>query len=373
MSDTFLKVKAIDWTQFVQRKLSIFFASTYFSAERNLLKEVIGKGLTNQLWHNRGEIITYFNSITELEDLDQFILTHYLEHSNIGKLQSFVDKGHFFNRKIQEYISSWTTVSSEEIVNNLPALIEDVEYFWVYGVVIPYFFIKPINTIQESGQSIQRFQPILDLFQPLRAYSPQLELQDVVFKHIWKIASEKISYTQDYVDLRFLTSTEIKQLLQGNFLDISSIVQNRKHGCWFYYDQEMKQTYWNYNQDFDYLLKPVAAKTKQISGNIACKGMYTGKVRIVHDFSDAQHFEPGEIIVAFETKPSLMPYLRQCGAIVTDEGGIMSHAAIVSRELNKPCIIGTKIATQVLKNGDTVEVDAVAGVITILDSTHSFT
>ena len=49
--------------------------------------------------------------------------------------------------------------------------------------------------------------------------------------------------------------------------------------------------------------------------------------------------------------------------IVTDEGGIASHAAIVSRELRKPCIIGTKIATQVLKNGDMVEVDADNGIV----------
>jgi pyruvate,water dikinase len=61
-----------------------------------------------------------------------------------------------------------------------------------------------------------------------------------------------------------------------------------------------------------------------------------------------------------------MPIIKKCGAIVTDEGGITCHAAVISRELEIPCIVGTKIATQVLKDGDLVEVDANKGVVKIL-------
>lgn len=64
-----------------------------------------------------------------------------------------------------------------------------------------------------------------------------------------------------------------------------------------------------------------------------------------------------------ETTPNTVPYLSRVRAIVTDEGGITSHAAIVSRELRIPCIIGTKIATKVLKDGDVVEVDAKKGIV----------
>lgn len=63
------------------------------------------------------------------------------------------------------------------------------------------------------------------------------------------------------------------------------------------------------------------------------------------------------------TSPKLMSALIRCGAIVTDEGGLTSHAAIVARELKKPCIVGTKIATDVLRDGDLVEVDADKGVV----------
>jgi pyruvate,water dikinase len=60
--------------------------------------------------------------------------------------------------------------------------------------------------------------------------------------------------------------------------------------------------------------------------------------------------------------------MEKAAAFITDEGGITCHAAIVSRELKKPCIIGTKIATQVLKDGDLVEVDANNGVVKIMNS-----
>lgn len=66
------------------------------------------------------------------------------------------------------------------------------------------------------------------------------------------------------------------------------------------------------------------------------------------------------------TSPWYLPAMKKATAIVTDEGGITCHAAIVSRELKKPCIIGTKIATKVLKDGDLVEVDANKGIVRII-------
>ena len=74
----------------------------------------------------------------------------------------------------------------------------------------------------------------------------------------------------------------------------------------------------------------------------------------------------GEILVAPMTSPDYITALRKAAAVITDEGGITSHAAIVSRELGIPGIVGTKIATQVLKDGDLVEVDAERGIVRII-------
>ncbi len=70
--------------------------------------------------------------------------------------------------------------------------------------------------------------------------------------------------------------------------------------------------------------------------------------------------------MTYMTTIEFVPAFRKAAAVVTDEGGISSHAAIISREFKLPCIVGTKIATRVLQTGDTVEVDAMKGIIKIM-------
>ena len=78
---------------------------------------------------------------------------------------------------------------------------------------------------------------------------------------------------------------------------------------------------------------------------------------------DLNKIKVGEILVANFTTPEYVPAMKKAAAIVTDDGGITSHAAIVARELKKPCVIGTKISTKVLRDGDLVEVDANKGIV----------
>ncbi len=102
----------------------------------------------------------------------------------------------------------------------------------------------------------------------------------------------------------------------------------------------------------------------EIKGSIAFRGLQLGKVRLVSTRSaNKVKFNPGEILVSVSTSPIYLPLMRKAGAIVTDEGGLTSHAAILARELKKPTVIGTKIATKVLKDGDVVEVDANKGIV----------
>ncbi len=104
-----------------------------------------------------------------------------------------------------------------------------------------------------------------------------------------------------------------------------------------------------------------------LHGMVAYKGMARGRVKVHLSMIESADIPKGSVLVAGMTNPQLVPYLGSVAAIVTDEGGITCHAAIVARELKKPCVIGTKIATQVLRDGDLVEVDADRGIITVLN------
>jgi pyruvate,water dikinase len=103
-----------------------------------------------------------------------------------------------------------------------------------------------------------------------------------------------------------------------------------------------------------------------LKGVVASQGKAKGRVRVILRESEFHRFQEGEILVTAMTRPEYVPLMRTAIAIVTDEGGLTSHAAIVSRELKKPCVIGTKSATQVFKDGDEVEVNAETGIITKL-------
>lgn len=95
----------------------------------------------------------------------------------------------------------------------------------------------------------------------------------------------------------------------------------------------------------------------------ASPGIGRGKVKLIKDISEINLVEEGDVLVTAMTNPDMVPAMRKCAGVVTDEGGRTCHAAIVSRELQIPCIVGAKNATKSLKTGDTVTVDAVRGIV----------
>lgn len=110
-------------------------------------------------------------------------------------------------------------------------------------------------------------------------------------------------------------------------------------------------------------LHAAGAPVTELKGQVAQKGKVRGAVRIVKNKRQMENVAEGDILVSPMTTPDFLPAMKKAAAFVTDEGGIMCHAAIVAREMKKPCVIGTKIATQVLKDGDLVEVDAEKGIV----------
>ena len=107
---------------------------------------------------------------------------------------------------------------------------------------------------------------------------------------------------------------------------------------------------------------------KTFEGDCASPGHARGKAVIVNVPQEMENMEEGNVLISIATNPDLVPAIKKASAIITDLGGITCHAAIVSRELGIPCVIGTRVATKALKNGDLVDVDATHGKINIIKS-----
>jgi phosphoenolpyruvate synthase/pyruvate phosphate dikinase len=107
-------------------------------------------------------------------------------------------------------------------------------------------------------------------------------------------------------------------------------------------------------------------KVRQLNGYTAYQGVVRGFVRRVMGHKQINDVQEGEILISPMTIPDFVPAMKKAAAIVTDEGGMLCHAAIVAREFKKPTVVGTQIATKRLKDGDIVEVDATKGKVNLI-------
>ncbi len=174
-----------------------------------------------------------------------------------------------------------------------------------------------------------------------------------------------------YSELLYLSAQEILLALK-NKLNYSEIIQKRKIAFLVVFDQDKdiileSDVAIKYVSEIPILNRDVI-KVKEVSGKVAYPGSARGRVRIIKVDKDNSSFLKGEILVSIMTTPNLTPSMEKAAAIITDEGGITCHAAIFAREMKKPCIIGTKIATKVFKDGDLVEVDAKNGSVRLLNN-----
>jgi phosphohistidine swiveling domain-containing protein len=164
---------------------------------------------------------------------------------------------------------------------------------------------------------------------------------------------EFIHCTEDEIIKNELPSKEVLKMRQDTYVfvlddgEISCLVGKDTEGVRAYFQEETNVS-------------------TQVTGSIACKGIVRGVARVINNKDDFVKVEVGDVVVTNMTTPDMIPIMKKAIAFVTDEGGVTCHAAIISRELKKPCIIGTKNATQILHDGDMIEVNADRGIVTII-------
>ncbi|MBI5002410.1 hypothetical protein HZC31_03430 [Candidatus Woesearchaeota archaeon] len=170
---------------------------------------------------------------------------------------------------------------------------------------------------------------------------------------------------EKYQDVVYLLPEEVVSLLKSERSADKKLIEQRKIGF----------TYMTFGSDENLIIQgDDALKSLNhlklpnhtggiITGTPAFKGVVQGKVTLITKREQWSSIQKAEILVIHTTTPDIVPYLKNIKAIVTEEGGILSHASVISREMKIPCIIGTKIATKAFKDGDIVEVDAEKGIV----------
>jgi phosphohistidine swiveling domain-containing protein len=198
---------------------------------------------------------------------------------------------------------------------------------------------------------------VIELFTDLRVKTDIMadKSTDIMIRSLMKNynLSQKSAYYVSYEDLL------------GNNVDIKNLEKTMLNDLYIVdLDIVSQKEFISLKNKYNFDLEELEIGDEElVRGTIAQKGLVRGKVKLLMKRSEIDKVEAGDIIVTYMTVPDYVPAMKLAAAFVTDEGGITCHAAIISRELKKPCIIGTKIATKVFKDGDMVEVDANKGIV----------
>jgi len=201
-------------------------------------------------------------------------------------------------------------------------------------------------------------------FEDARIYAePVFRNTELFLRRMCKMIAKDTGYTPEM--LRCLTIDEVRRYFASGKLPAKSELLERDKLAVMLFDKKSITLLTGAlaGKARNLMVKP---QSGELRGTTAYPGKVLGTVRVVLHPNHDHGFQPGDILVAGSTRPQYLPLMKKAAAFVTDSGGILSHAAIVAREMKKPCVIGTQTATQVLKDGDRVEVDASSGVVKLL-------
>lgn len=342
---------------------------------------------------NKEEIEFIFSKISTCPNY--FTLSYSEEPLDLLKIALEIKKGNNVEKLIDEHVSkySWikgpvefedTSFTKEDYVARLDNLINtnvedkieninkvrnnnDIEY---EAILKQYKFSDKANKLINA---IRNF-----IF--LRTYTT--EYSDHLFyigRHtIFREIANRTNINSQ--DLIMLNDTEILNILnnKGKITDeIKNILKERKKGFAMIWINENIETVFG---DESLELQNEIAKNyktlgdnknnsdkKTISGSVANRGKVRGVARVLNTYKDIYKVKKGDIILATMTTPDYVSAMEKAAGFITDEGGITCHAAILSREFNVPCIVGTVNGTREIKDGQMIELDAYNGKVYILD------
>ena len=213
---------------------------------------------------------------------------------------------------------------------------------------------------------------LVDLLRKVMFYRTEAEIDygfaNYCSRNLFSVISQRLGLTAE--EFKRFTFKELADFLEKNKKPDKNIIKERNHYVILVTPQGPVVLSGNNAEalieEMNLEEESYGSENKLLNGLSASHGLVRGKTKIVLKVNDLNKVEKGDILVAPNTTPSFVPAMKKAAGIITDEGGITCHAAIISRELGIPCVTGTRIATKVLNDGDEVEVDATHGKITVL-------
>ncbi len=327
----------------------------------NELPKIFGAGLTTQITRFTGRTFEWYRFVEEMNKLKTTVISK----KSVDPIFQKKNQVKFLKEVVE--LRKLISINPKRVKNDLDLLQEiktrflDVYPLYVLAVFLPGPWRDDFIAVHGGGS-----KQILNLLFKSREDSEGLLKEITNFMRSWLGPQlQKVGYQADY--LKLLSVSEVEEFVRLKKMPPHKELDQRFKGFVYMYSRLVK------TKDFKVFLKDenISIETENIvlnknsfTGSIAyASKIVRGKVKVVLNSTEMFGFKEDMILVTPMTAPEYLAIMKKAKAIITNEGGITCHAAIVARELKKACIIGTKIATFVLKDGDLVEVDSHKGII----------
>ena len=346
----------MEWTKFTERECDLFTTYCIMIGYLKNYKKNIGKNLKNFLMMHENGIVHSWRLKSEY---DEFL--NELKTKKLGVFEEILDRLKNQNENLKKFLE----YKNLDNLTDKQLLRVFINFVNVYQNYFPLFTLpKYFGMVLDENRLSQKLKSKLKEMRGIADYEKiQKDFLPLFFKETEKRKNIKS-------DLLFCAlPEEITNLLKNGKKIKESILKDRKKLILFLTTNGGKTKIFTGTKAKQILkenIKEEKVETDFIKGNIANKGLVTGKVRLILREADLSNLD-NKIVVAPMTSIKFTPYLKNVLGIVTNEGGIACHAAIVSRELNVPCIVGTKNGTKIFKNNDLVELDANNGIVKIIE------
>jgi phosphohistidine swiveling domain-containing protein len=352
-------INKIKFKLFLRRELSLLATSVVILGYTKELKKAINFSFENICYLSNGEITSSLRNEAELKQYSETVSE--IIENNRSKCNVLLNKGIKLNNAVWRLIkakNNYHSYSNQELSRETNKLLNIYIKLFVFATIIPYEAGLAFNNLKGKNKISQ-----------LRLVSLYSAFEEKVLGNLFKEAAKR-QKIKNYRLLFNLEYYEVSKFILGNITITEPELKARAKFINLLTPKIrfIKFGENNYQKYSKVLLPAITKKLKVISGKTAYPGKVKGRVRILLSRQDISKFVKGEILVTVSSNPEFMSAIKKSKAIIADEGGIACHAAIISREFKIPCIIGTKIATQILKNGDLVEADADKGIVRILES-----
>ncbi len=311
------------------------------------LKSYIGKNLKTNLLVCEKDVSSNYIAKKYLDEYCQFIAN-----------QIILDKK-LANKWAKDTVDTaeglFETLAKIKTKKNLENLLELKLKF--YEHVPPHFSMKKVVDYLPANLQVELTPKLAQA----RIKTENLfNAVDAALRSYTKFISKKSKLKPQLTE--FLTIDEVQTYLRKNKLPSKSELLDRTKGTAIFYEGLNEKVL--IGKEYQTLVSTlVKSNTKELKGTVAYQGLAKGIARIVLDPYKVKVFNKGDVLITGMTRPEFLPLMKKASAFVTDAGGMLSHAAIVARELKKPCILATESATKIFKDGDMVEVDANKGIV----------